>query len=262
MRESIYRTALLGWWLAGCATHGAVEAPADPAALYGEWQVERIEPRAVAGALAVTVELQAPDRILGWSGCNRYFGSMTLDSNTLTVPALMHTRMACPPDLGFEEGQLYAALEGAHRYEMSGHARLTLYDAAGQPSMTLVRAPAEAAVPQEASTAPIQTYRCGAMGRVTVQFPDADTAKLRMRDETAVLQRSRAASGAPRTAGAGCSSGTGAARRCCASMNTPIPAPGCPAERRSCTGREQDSRFRRAYTQAIGKSCRRTSHLT
>lgn len=71
-------------------------------------------------------------RVSGFSGCNRFMGSYTLDRDSVLFGPLAGTMMACPePEMAIEKAFL-GALTGTLRYAISGD-RLTLTPATGAP---------------------------------------------------------------------------------------------------------------------------------
>lgn len=71
-------------------------------------------------------------RVSGFSGCNRFMGSYTLDRDSVLFGPLAGTMMACPdPGMAIEKAFL-GALTGTLRYAISGD-RLTLTPVSGAP---------------------------------------------------------------------------------------------------------------------------------
>ncbi|MCB1876673.1 MAG: META domain-containing protein [Chromatiales bacterium] len=57
----------------------------------------------------------------GSSGCNRLFGPVTVDGETVKFGPIAATKMACPDD-GGQERRFFEALEGAEAVEIEGTA--------------------------------------------------------------------------------------------------------------------------------------------
>ncbi|MBL0167733.1 MAG: META domain-containing protein [Propionivibrio sp.] len=80
---------------------------------------------------AVTARFEG-GRVSGFSGCNRFMGSYTIDRASVLIGPLAGTMMACPePQMAIEKAFL-GALTGTLRYAISGD-QLTLTPAAGAP---------------------------------------------------------------------------------------------------------------------------------
>lgn len=82
-------------------------------------------------------------RVHGSSGCNRFFGTYSLQGSSLTLSQLGATRMACPTGMDKEQ-QILAALGDTGRFEIA-EATLELHDKKDQLRVKLV--PAAAKVP-------------------------------------------------------------------------------------------------------------------
>ena len=83
-----------------------------------------------AGGRRATLRFE-PDtaRVTGFAGCNRYFGTYTLDGTALRFGPIGMTRMACAEGMGLEQ-QLGAALEATRSYTLNGN-DLTLLGTSG-----------------------------------------------------------------------------------------------------------------------------------
>lgn len=90
-----------------------------------QWQVAGDE-----SAQPITLAFDAKEnRASGFSGCNRYSGSYTLDHNQLRFGAMMSTKMACADDArNRTEQQFLEALAHVDSYAYEQET-LTLYDA-------------------------------------------------------------------------------------------------------------------------------------
>ena len=93
-----------------------------------EWELRELAgqpaPTGVGGRPA-TIRFE-PDtaRVAGFAGCNRYFGTYTLDGTALRFGAIGMTRMACAEGMGLEQ-QLATALEATRSYTLAAN-QLTL----------------------------------------------------------------------------------------------------------------------------------------
>lgn len=108
-----------------------------------EWTLRELDgsPAAVgAGGRAPTLQFEADTaRVAGFAGCNRWFGSYTLDGRALRFGGIGMTRMACTEGMELEQ-RFAAALAATRRYELSG-AQLTLLGEAGPVARFDRRAP-------------------------------------------------------------------------------------------------------------------------
>ena len=124
----------LGIVMAGSVSTGADEP--DRAGLTGtSWRAEIIMGRPVIDASASTITFEIDGRVHGRGGCNRYFGSSTIDGEQVSLSALGSTKMACAPALMDQEARFFEALESAERWGLDEHGLLLIHSAgADQPS--------------------------------------------------------------------------------------------------------------------------------
>jgi len=109
--------------LCACRMLGAAgEAPPDLAGT--AWQAAEIRGRAVHGDVASTLRFDDDGRVSGSAGCNRYFGTLSLEGERVSVGPLGSTRMMCAPPVMDQEQRFLQALEGARRLERRGDALL------------------------------------------------------------------------------------------------------------------------------------------
>ena len=98
-----------------------------------DWEVTELAGQPApegAGGRRATLAFDADSaRAGGFSGCNRYGGSYTVNGGTLRFGALMMTKMACDRGMELEIGFM-RALERTAGYELAGDA-LVLRDASG-----------------------------------------------------------------------------------------------------------------------------------
>lgn len=109
--------------------------PADfrAAASGAEWELRELAGQPAptgAGGRRATLRFE-PDtaRVGGFAGCNRYFGTYTLDGTAIRFGAIGMTRMACAEGMGLEQ-QLGAALEATRSYTLDAN-QLTLLGSNG-----------------------------------------------------------------------------------------------------------------------------------
>jgi heat shock protein HslJ len=79
------------------------------------------------------------NRVSGFSGCNRFTGSYSVDGDVLTLSQLAGTMMACPEPAMALESALRAALGTPLRYAFAG-IRLSLKPASGDPLVFVAEA--------------------------------------------------------------------------------------------------------------------------
>ena len=135
-RGTIWRRAAILALFAACAQPpGSGLAPADfrAAAAGIDWELTEINGApapAGVGNRRPTIRFDADTaRVAGFSGCNRYFGTYTLDGTALRFGAIGMTKMACAQGMELEQ-QLAAVLEATRRYELAQR-ELTLFGDAG-----------------------------------------------------------------------------------------------------------------------------------
>jgi heat shock protein HslJ len=117
---------------AGCA---AADEPDQPGLTGTTWRAETIMGRPVIDASASTVTFEADGRVHGGGGCNRYFGSSTIDGEQVSFGALGSTKMACAPAMMDQEARFFQALEAAQRWSLDEHGLLLIHSAgADEPS--------------------------------------------------------------------------------------------------------------------------------
>ena len=117
---------------AGCTT---ADEPAMPQLAGTTWRAETIMGRPVIDASASTITFEADGRVHGGGGCNRYFGSSTVDGERLAFGQLGSTRMACPQALMDQEARFFQALQSAERWTIDEQGLLLIYSSgAEEPS--------------------------------------------------------------------------------------------------------------------------------
>lgn len=120
----VLATALIVFALAACQPPRAASSdPAFRASVAGvDWELMELDGKtaaAGAGGRRATIRFDADTaRVGGFSGCNRFSGSYTLDGDTLQFGPLVMTRMACARGMELES-ELAAALTATRRYELS-----------------------------------------------------------------------------------------------------------------------------------------------
>jgi len=94
------------------------------------WLAEDIGGCGVIDIAQTTITFDADSRVSGSGGCNRYFGPVTKEENTMTFGLLGSTRRACPPALMDQEQKFFDALAAtrSYRFDEPGHKLVFLGD--------------------------------------------------------------------------------------------------------------------------------------
>jgi heat shock protein HslJ len=116
-------------WLLGLAllTACAKGMPAnDGGALVGTaWRLRTIGGEAVLADVEATLEFPEAGRVAGRGSCNRFFGTVRVDGDSVAFGGMGATRMACAEAVMRQEDAYLRALEAATRLRRDG-GRLTL----------------------------------------------------------------------------------------------------------------------------------------
>lgn len=96
----------------------------DPFTPYHDWKLTEFGDRSDVpdgknGKVLTLSFDSAGHKVSGFSGCNTYTGSFTVDGKKLTLGALAGTKMACPQGMELEAAFL-AALGSTNRYTLIG----------------------------------------------------------------------------------------------------------------------------------------------
>jgi putative lipoprotein len=108
----------------GCSTIPGSAGPSPVSLENRDWRLVEIAGKEVLtqpGRQAPYFRLVSADgRVVGYGGCNRFFGSYKLDGDSLSFSALGSTRMACLGETDRLEQTFFAALGSARRFKLSG----------------------------------------------------------------------------------------------------------------------------------------------
>lgn len=103
----------------------ATAAAAAPVAggdsdLWGSaWQLQDLGGRPAMSQVRATLEFPAEGgRAVGNASCNRFFGQVGVDGDSIRFVDVGTMRMSCPAAINDQEQRFLAALEGAERYEL------------------------------------------------------------------------------------------------------------------------------------------------
>ena len=124
VEQHVMRLSTLYWLLAGglpmllASCQSSLQVAADALARQS-WQLAEINGQSVLADVPATLSIDATLRLHGFSGCNRFFGQGQWQQGRLVVPSLGMTRMACPPQRGWIETALLAALRDGATPELT-----------------------------------------------------------------------------------------------------------------------------------------------
>ena len=135
--------ALLATWLVtACAavSDKNAESMEKMGSLQGtSWWVENIAAKGVVDMSHTTIEFTYDGRIVGSTGCNRYFGSVEIDGAKITTGPLAGTRKACPGALMDQENKFFQAMSAVVAWEIPATGLLHLRDADGNSQIRASR---------------------------------------------------------------------------------------------------------------------------
>ncbi len=103
-----------------------------------EWRPIEITGEAIADDVPLFVRFEAEGEMVGHGGCNRMFGSYTIDNVNLRIGPLGGTRMACLPAIMKREAAFMRALQNSRLFLRDG-TKLTLKKAQGVTALRLVQ---------------------------------------------------------------------------------------------------------------------------
>lgn len=131
-------------FVAGCSgsliqDSETVHQSIGPQALFNiVWQVEDIDRGGIVDSSHITMQMSSEGRIAGSTGCNQYFGTLTLGQTAFEVNGAGSTRRACAPAIMQQETRFLQALQEVRRYKMDGDF-VRLYDESGDERMRMIR---------------------------------------------------------------------------------------------------------------------------
>jgi heat shock protein HslJ len=123
----------------GCAMQG--ENPMSSSLAGTAWVAEEIAGQPVPESPRSTLafEMEGDElRAAGSGGCNRYFGPVLIDGETIAFGALAATRRACEGPVMDQEQRFFAALSEAARFELAADGVLVLHGEDGVARARLV----------------------------------------------------------------------------------------------------------------------------
>lgn len=108
------------------------------------WRVEDISGQGVIDRAQTTISFDAPGRVSGSTGCNRYTGVATLEGEALRFGQLAVTKRACVPALMDQEQKFLRAMAAVRGYAVATNGWLQLRGASGEPLLRGVAMPKDA----------------------------------------------------------------------------------------------------------------------
>jgi len=107
----------------GCETSN-LETKEDVDLVGTSWLAKDIGASAIADGVKSTLSFVEPGKVAGRGGCNRYFGAVTINGQSMKFGKLGSTMMACPPPIMEQEQTYLQALGAAKRFEVKDGALL------------------------------------------------------------------------------------------------------------------------------------------
>lgn len=101
-----------------------------------DWRPVSIGERFVPADARLQLRFEVDGKLDGNGGCNRFFGSYTIQGTVIDIGAIGATRMACPEPQMELEADFFLALETVEKFEVRGN-RLLLLDGAGEELVVL-----------------------------------------------------------------------------------------------------------------------------
>jgi putative lipoprotein len=98
---------------------------APSAGLVGtRWLLEDLGGAGVIDEASATLEFPEPGEVEGSGSCNRFFGTVSIDGNAISIGPLGTTRMACAEAVAMQEVSYIRALQSADRFVLQRTALL------------------------------------------------------------------------------------------------------------------------------------------
>jgi len=95
------------------------------------WWVEDIAGKGVIDMSHTTIEFTDDGRVVGDTGCNRYFGSVEIAESGVSFGPLAGTRKMCAPALMDQEQAFFQAMTRVSKWEIAETGLLHLHDVDG-----------------------------------------------------------------------------------------------------------------------------------
>jgi heat shock protein HslJ len=114
--RSYWCSLIIAVLICGCAHESAAPPP-----LWGTaWRLEDLGGAGVLDRAEATLEFPEPGRVAGSGSCNRFFGGVKIDADTIALSQIGSTRMACAEAVSRQEMIYFKALGSAERYTLDG----------------------------------------------------------------------------------------------------------------------------------------------
>lgn len=129
--------ALIATLLTACAS-GSL-GPGPTSLLLTHWEADDIGGQPVLSGDPPTLRFtDDKGQVNGYAGCNRFFGTATINGDRLSFGPLATTRMACGEQRDAQEHRFLQALEQTRSYTFGG-TTLSLHDETGGTQIRLTR---------------------------------------------------------------------------------------------------------------------------
>jgi heat shock protein HslJ len=102
------------------------------------WRLEDLGGAGVLERVEATLEFPEEGRAVGDGSCNRFFGPVRIEGESISFGPLASTRMACAEPIGNQESKYLEALQGAERFALEG-ATLSIYSKGMEKPLRLAR---------------------------------------------------------------------------------------------------------------------------
>jgi heat shock protein HslJ len=131
---------LAGLLLVGCAKspQPSTDAGSRSVLLGTAWRLEDLGGAVVLDRVEATLEFPEEGRAAGNGTCNRFFGTIEIKGETISLGPLASSRMACAEPIGNQEAKYLEALQGAERFTLDG-ATLSIYSKGMEKPLRFVR---------------------------------------------------------------------------------------------------------------------------
>lgn len=117
--------------LMACALPGGPGAA--PPLVGTEWRLQDLGGTPAADNIPATLAFPEAGRVVGFSSCNRFFGTYTLVQERIAFGRMGMSRMACIGQAGEQEARYMAALQKAQTLRVEGDELLIAVDGQDRP---------------------------------------------------------------------------------------------------------------------------------
>lgn len=115
-------------------------AVAGSGSLYTEWRIVQARTEPMLDTRRARLDFRADGRLVGHTSCNSLSAPFVRDGDTLSIGAVVTTRMACPRLQMEQEDRVLTALEVTATARVRPDGLLELRDAEGRGVLRAVRA--------------------------------------------------------------------------------------------------------------------------